>query len=68
MISRLDLQVRDRRFVGDFALAAVVAVVVALPYAASGEPFAAVANIVLASALMLRRLLDWAGPKYFFGR
>lgn len=57
MISRLDLQVRDRRFVADFTLAAVVAVVVALPYAASGEPFATVANIILASALMLRRLL-----------
>jgi signal transduction histidine kinase len=54
------LQVRDRRFVGDFALASAVAVVVALPYAGGGEPLAAAASIVLASALMLRRMLPGA--------
>lgn len=57
MSSRPDLQVRDPRFVRDFVLASVVAVVVSLPYATGGEPAAAAASVVLASALVVRRLV-----------
>ena len=32
------------------------------------ESFIVATLIYLALSLMLRRLLDWAGPKYFFGR
>ncbi|SDT42354.1 Signal transduction histidine kinase [Friedmanniella luteola] len=60
MSSRLDLQVRDRRFVWDFVLACVVAVVVSLPYATGGEPAAAAASVILASALLMRRLVPAA--------
>ncbi|GAA1832846.1 sensor histidine kinase [Microlunatus capsulatus] len=60
MSSRLDLQVRDPRFVGDFVLAATVAVLVGVPYAASGDPLAAAASVILASALVVRRLVPAA--------
>jgi signal transduction histidine kinase len=57
MTSRFDLQVRDQRFVWDFVLACAVAVLVSLPYAAGGQPSAAAASVILASALLMRRLV-----------
>jgi signal transduction histidine kinase len=48
---------RDRRFVFDFVFCAVVAVVVATPYLADGLSEPAAVSVLLASSLMLRRLL-----------
>jgi len=48
--------IRDRRFAFDFVLCVLVAMVVALPYT-DYSPFGAAASVVLASSLMMRRLV-----------
>jgi signal transduction histidine kinase len=48
---------RDRRFVFDFALCTAVALVVATPYLVDGLTESAAVSVLLASSLMLRRLL-----------
>src|SRR3712207_6285851 len=60
MTTAREPRMRDRRFVFDFVFCAVVAVVVATPYLADGLSAPAAVSVLLASSLMLRRLLPRA--------